>query len=139
MNWLDVLMIVFSAVAANHLGLVAAAESVVHHRLPVLNCSKCAAFWLVLAYGFGYEICFTTTRHFVDVNDMVAYHFEYILKLIAVAFLSAWSAVWLDLLMGIIDQLYIKVYDTIYPATDTPDTDTTGAGDAVPDVSGGQG
>lgn len=136
MNWLDVLMIVFSAVAANHLGLVAAAESVVHHRLPVLNCPKCAAFWLVLVYGFGYEICFTTTRHFVDVNDMVAYHFEYILKLIAVAFLSAWSAVWLDLLMGIIDQLYIKVYDTIYPATDTPDTDTTGAGDAVPDVSG---
>ena len=139
MNWLDVLMLVFSAVAANHLGLVAAAESVVHHRLPVLNCPKCAAFWLVLAYGFGYEICFTTTRHFVDVNDMVAYHFEYILKLIAAAFLSAWSAVWLDLLMGIIDQLYIKVYDTIYPATDTPDTDTTGAGDAVPDVSGGQG
>ena len=139
MNWLDVLMIVFSAVAANHLGLVAAAESIIRHRLPVLNCPKCAAFWLVLAYGFGYEICFTTTRHFVDVNDMVAYHFEYILKLIAAAFLSAWSAVWLDLLMGIIDQLYIKVYDTIYPATDTPDTDTTGAGDAVPDVSGGQG
>ena len=139
MNWLDVLMIVFSAVAANHLGLVAAAESIIRHRLPVLNCPKCAAFWLVLAYGFGYEICFTTTRHFVDVNDMVVYHFEYILKLIAVAFLSAWSAVWLDLLMGIIDQLYIKVYDTIYPATDTPDTDTTGAGDAVPDVSGGQG
>ena len=139
MNWLDVLMIVFSAVAANHLGLVAAAESVVHHRLPVLNCPKCAAFWLVLAYGLGYEICFTTTRHFVDVNDMVAYHFEYILKLIAVAFLSAWSAVWLDLLMGIIDQLYIKVYDTIYPATDTTDPDTKGAGGAVPDVSGGQG
>ena len=139
MNWLDVLMLVFSAVAANHLGLVAAAESVVHHRLPVLNCPKCAAFWLVLAYGFGYEICFTTTRHFVDVNDMVAYHFEYILKLIAAAFLSAWSAVWLDLLMGIIDQLYIKVYDTIYPATDTTDPDTKGAGGAVPDVSGGQG
>lgn len=139
MNWLDVLMLVFSAVAANHLGLVAAAESIICHRLPVLNCPKCAAFWLVLAYGFGYEICFTTTRHFVDVNDMVAYHFEYILKLIAVAFLSAWSAVWLDLLMGIIDQLYIKVYDTIYPATDTTDPDTKGAGGAVPDVSGGQG
>lgn len=27
MNWLDVLMIVFSATAANHLGLVAAAEA----------------------------------------------------------------------------------------------------------------
>ena len=70
---------------------------------------------------------------------MVAYHFEYILKLIAVAFLSAWSAVWLDLLMGIIDQLYIKVYDTIYPATDTPDTDTLGASHPVSGVPGGQG
>ena len=139
MNWIDVLMIVFSATAANHLGLVAAAESVIRHRLPVLNCPKCAAFWLVLAYGLGYEICFTTTRHFVDVNDMVAYHFEYILKLIAVAFLSAWSAVWLDLFMGITDQLYLRAYDTIYPTTDTTDTDATGAGDAVPDVSGGQG
>ena len=51
MNWLDVLMIVFSATAANHLGLVAAAESVVRHRLPVLNCPKCAAFWSVIVYG----------------------------------------------------------------------------------------
>ena len=139
MNWLDVLMIVFSAVAANHLGLVAAAESIIRHRLPVLNCPKCAAFWLVLAYGFGYEICFTTTRHFVDVNDMVVYHFEYILKLIAAAFLSAWSAVWLDLFMGITDQLYLRAYDKIYPTTDTTDPDALGASHPVSDVSGGQG
>ena len=139
MNWPDVLMIVFSAVAANHLGLVAAAESVIRHRLPVVNCPKCAAFWLVLAYGLGCEISFTTTDQFVGINDMVAYHFEHIPEMLAAAFLSAWSAVWLDLFMGLIDKLYIKVYDTIYPATDTPDTDTLGAGDAVPDVSGGQG
>ena len=112
MNWLDVLMIVFSATAANHLGLVAAAESVVRHRLPVLNCPKCAAFWLVLIYGCS--VC----------CDSIAALPPTILKVFAAAFLSAWSAVWLDLLMGIIDQLYIKVYDTFYPTTDTTDTDT---------------
>ena len=125
MNWLDVLMIVFSVTAANHLGLVAAAEGVIRHRLPVLNCPKCAAFWLILAYGFGCEIYFTATHHF-----------EHILELLTAAFLSAWSAIWLDLLMGIIDQLYIKVYDTIYPATDTPDTDALDTADPVSDVSG---
>lgn len=135
MNWLDVLMIVFSATAANHLGLVAAAESVIRHRLPVLNCPKCAAFWMVLTYGFGCEIYFTAAHHFVDVNDMVACHFEYILEMLAAAFLSAWSAIWLDLLMGIIDQLYIKLYDKIYPTTDTTDTDALGTADPVSDVS----
>jgi hypothetical protein len=53
----------------------------------------------------------------------------------AAAFLSAWSAIWLDLLMGIIDQLYIKVYDTFYPTTDTTDTDAIDTADSVPDVS----
>lgn len=124
MNWLDVLMIVFSATAANHLGLVAAAESVIRHSLPVLNCPKCAAFWLVLTYGFGCEINFTATHHF-----------EHILELFAAAFLSAWSAVWLDLLMGIIDQLYIKVYDTIYSTANTTDTDALDTTDPVSDVS----
>ena len=125
MNWLDVLMIVFSATAANHLGLVAAVESVVRHRLPIMNCPKCAAFWSVLAYGLGCEISFTATHHF-----------EHILELFAAAFLSAWLAVWLDLLMGIIDQLYTKLYDTIYPTTDTPDADAPGAADQVLRVSG---
>ena len=134
MNWLDVLMIVFSATAANHLGLVAAVESVVRHRLPIMNCPKCAAFWSVLAYGLGCEISFTTTHHFVNANDMVAHHSGHILELIAAAFLSAWLAVWLDLLMGIIDQLYTKLYDTIYPTTDTPDTDALNTTDPVSDV-----
>lgn len=136
MNWLDVLMITFSAVAANHLGLVAAVESVILHRLPVVNCPKCAAFWLVLAYGLGCEIHFTTTHHLVDANDMVAYHFEHVLEMLAAAFLSAWSAIWLDLFMGIIDQLYIKVYDTIYPTANTSNADALDTTDTVSDVSG---
>ena len=122
MNWLDVLMIVFSATAANHLGLVAAAESVVRHRLPVLNCPKCAAFWSVIVYGIA-EANFS----------LFTFHFS--LTVLAAAFLSAWSAIWLDLLIGIIDQLYIKLYDKIYPATNTPDTDALDTADPVSDVS----
>ena len=122
MNWLDVLMIVFSATAANHLGLVAAAESVVRHRLPVLNCPKCAAFWSVIVYG-------------VAVANSSLFTLHSSLTVLAAAFLSAWSAIWLDLLMGIIDQLYIKLYDKIYPATNTPDTDALDTADPVSDVS----
>ena len=122
MNWLDVLMIVFSATAANHLGLVAAAESVVRHRMPVLNCPKCAAFWSVIVYG-------------VAVANSSLFTLHSSLQILAVAFLSAWSAIWLDLLMGIIDQLYIKVYDKIYPTTDTTDTDALDTADPVSDVS----
>ena len=121
MNWLDVLMIVFSATAANHLGLVAAAESVVRHRLPVLNCPKCAAFWSVIVYGIAEANSSLFTVHFS-------------LTVLAVAFLSAWSAVWLDLFMGIIDQLYIKLYDTFYPTTDTPDADALDTADPVSSV-----
>lgn len=133
MNWLDVLMIVFSATAANHLGLMAAAESVIRHRLPVLNCPKCAAFWIVIVYGVAEANSSLFTPFPTDGRLPVAFHFS--LQILAVAFLSAWSAVWLDLLMGIIDQLYIKVYDTIYPTTDTTDTDALDTADTLPDVS----
>jgi len=133
MNWLDVLMIVFSATAANHLGLVAAAESVVRHRLPVLNCPKCAAFWSVIVYGVA------VANSIPDVPSptrcLSLFTLNSSLQILAAAFLSAWSAVWLDLLMGIIDQLYIKVYDTIYPTTDTTDTDALDIADPVSDMS----
>ena len=116
-------MIVFCATAANHLGLVAAAESVVRHRLPVLNCPKCAAFWSVIVYGVAVEIYFS----------LFTFHLS--LTVLAAAFLSAWLAIWLDLLMGIVDKLYIKVYDKIYPTTDTPDPDALDTTDPVPRVS----
>ncbi len=122
MNWLDVLMIVFYATAANHLGLVAAAESVIRHRLPVLNCPKCAAFWSVIVYG-------------VAVANFSLFTLHSSLQILAAAFLSAWSAIWLDLLMGIIDQLYIKLYDKIYPTANTTDADALDTADPVSDVS----
>ena len=120
MNWLDVLLITFSAVAANHLGLVAAVEGVIRHKLPIVNCPKCAAFWSVLVYGIAVGIYFS----------LFTIHFSLII--LAAAFLSAWSAIWLDLFMGIIDKLYIKVYDTLYPTTDTTDTDALSATDTMP-------
>jgi len=113
MDWLNVLMITFSVVAANHLGLVAAAEGILHHRLPVINCPKCAAFWSVLAYGIS-------TTPVASASGLITA----LPPTVAIAFLSAWSAVWLDLFMGIIDHLYIKVYDKIYPTTNPADADT---------------
>ena len=122
MNWLDVLMIVFSATAANHLGLVAAAESIVRHRLPVLNCPKCAAFWLVLSTAVALQ-----NRHFHPNPS-----FEIPLPPPSS---PLGQAIWLDLLMGIIDQLYTKLYDKIYPTTDTIDADALDTADPVSDVS----
>ena len=111
MRWLDVALIVFSVVAANHLGLVAAAESIIHRRLPVVNCPKCAAFWGVIVYGIA-----------VANSSLFTLHSS--LQILAAAFLSAWSAIWLDLFMGIIDHLYLKVYDSLYPTANPSDTDT---------------
>lgn len=107
MDWLNDLMITFSVVAANHLGLVSAIERTVKHRLPIVNCPKCMSFWAVLGYG-----TLTDRGHPGDVPVLVA-----------VALLAAWAAIWLELFMGFIDQLYLKLYDTIYPTTDCADTD----------------
>ena len=107
MDWLNDLMITFSAVAVNHLGLVAAIERTVKHRLPIINCPKCMSFWTVLAYGM------------LTGSDQ----FEDILELVAAALLCAWAAIWLELFMGFIDQLYLKAYEQIYPTADSTDAD----------------
>ena len=104
MDWLNDLMITFSVVAANHLGLVAAIERTVKHRLPIVNCPKCMTFWTVLVYG----------TYVSDINVLN----------IAVALLAAWAAIWLDLFMGFIDKLYLKAYEQIYPTADSTDADT---------------
>ena len=117
MNVWDIAGIVFTCTAANHLGLIRAVQMVTKcNRLPIVSCVKCFSFWTVLIYCLVGGLSVITS--------------------LAISFLSAWSAIWLDLFMGIIDRLYIKVYDTIYPATGTADADATGARDTVPDVSG---
>lgn len=120
MNFLDIASIVFICTAANHLGLIQAIQTVAKcNQLPIVSCVKCFSFWAVLCYclvgGSGVITSFS------------------------ISFLCAWSAIWLDLFMGMIDYLYIKVYEQIYPTTDETDTDALCATDTVPDVPGREG
>ena len=107
MDFLDIASIVFVCTAVNHLGLIQAIEAFIRHRMPVLNCIKCLTFWSIIAYGFS--VGFGSA--------------EAAIKTLAIAFLAAWSAIWLDLFMGIIDKFYLKIYGKIYPTADTTDTD----------------
>ena len=100
-----------SATLANHLGLIEAIEGVVRHKLPVLNCSKCTSWWLILLYSL--------------ING------QPIIASVAVSFLFAYIAVWLELLFGIIDTLYNKVYENTFTAT----TKTTNTEDTKTEVS----
>jgi hypothetical protein len=95
-----------SATLANHLGLVEAVEGVIKHQIPVLRCSKCASFWVVLAYSL------------LSGQQLIAS--------VAVSFLCAYAAVWLELLCGYIDTFYIKWYESIYPKETDYKTDTEG-------------
>lgn len=108
---LEIASILFSSVAINHLGLVAAVEKVIAHRLPVINCPKCLSFWATLIYG-----CSVCCDSIAALPSVLPY-------LLALSLLCAWLAVWLDLAMGIIDHLYIKVYDTFYPTANPTDPD----------------
>jgi hypothetical protein len=115
MSILDVLTLTFSAVAVNHLGLVAAIERTVKHRLPIIDCPKCLTFWTAIGYG-----TLSGLEHPVD-----------IIGVCAVALLAAWAAVWLELLMGFTDRLYLRAYEQIYPTADSADADTQRPRDAV--------
>lgn len=104
---MDILLLMLSATLANHLGLVEAVEGVIRHKIPILRCSKCASFWVVL-------IC----SLFSGQGPIVS---------VAVAFLCAYAAVWLELLCGYIDTLYIKCYENLYTEKTTDDADTEGS------------
>jgi len=119
---LEIASILFSSVAINHLGLVAAVEKVIARPLPVINCPKCLSFWATLTYGCS--VC----------CDSIAALPSALPHLFALSLLCAWLAIWLDLAMGIIDHLYIKVYDTFYPATTPTDPDAPSPSDSLPVV-----
>jgi hypothetical protein len=97
-DWIDIASIVFASVTANHLDLIKAFEEILGRELPVINCVKCCSFWAVLIYTL-----FAT-------HDVI--------MSLAVSFLASYSAIWLELIEGIIDNLYKKIYDTIYPTDD---------------------
>lgn len=100
MYWIDILLLVLSCTLANHLGLVEAIEGVIGCEIPVLNCSKCASYWSVLLYSL------------IVGRGMIAS--------VAVSFLCAYAAVWVELLCGYIDTKYNKYYEDIY-AEETTD------------------
>ena len=99
MEWTDIAGIVFACVTANHLGLVKAIEETYERELPVINCVKCLTFWSVLVY-----MVFAT-------RDVITS--------LAISFLASYTALWLELLEGFIDFLYLRIYEKIYQsATD---------------------
>jgi hypothetical protein len=101
MEWIDIASLLFSAVAANHLGLVKAIETVIGRSLIIVNCARCLSFWSVLIFTLA-----------TGWNPVEA---------VAVSFLCAYAATWLQLAMAIIDNQFGKIYDTIYPTADTAD------------------
>lgn len=113
--WIDIASIVFVCVTANHLGLVKAVEEKTDKELRIVNCPKCFTFWSVLVYGLA------TVPSGFPLGLIAAFP-----RLLAISFLSAYLAIWLELLEGFIDTIYIKVYEKIYPNTDTdtPASDT---------------
>ena len=98
-HWIDIAGIVFACVTANHLGLVRAIEEAAHRELRIVNCLKCFSFWSVLAYTA------ITSRNAITS--------------LAISFLASYTALWLELLEGFIDFLYLRIYEKIYQsATD---------------------
>ena len=98
MDWSDIACIVFICVTMNHLGLVKAIEDTFEKELPIVNCVKCSSFWVVLFYTLF------TTRSAIPS--------------LAVSFLSGYAAIWLELVEGMIDKLYGKIYDKVFTTED---------------------
>lgn len=120
MSFLQYILVAFICAAMNHLGLIAAAEKVVRHRLPVLNCPKCSAFWLSLATAVPALAAQAT-------DERAGAMMGAVLTAVAMSLLCAWIAVWMELLMGGIDLLYNRLYDTFYSTADTDTDDALGA------------
>lgn len=114
MQWSDIAMLTFACVTANHLGLIAAMERVIRHPIPIVNCPKCFTFWMVLltTYLSGWQM----------------------IPALAMSFLCAYIAIWLELIEGFIDIQYNKIYAALYPTTDnklSPSTTDTGDTDGT--------
>ena len=93
MYWKAIAEIVFICTAVNHLGLIGTIEGILKRELPVINCPRCFTFWSVLAYQLV-----------TDCNPLFA---------LAIAFLSSYMALWLNLFMYGISTLYNRIYDKI--------------------------
>ena len=106
MVWSDIAGIVLVCVTMNHLGLRSAVEGVIKCKLRIVNCPKCATFWSVLVY-------------MAIVNQDA-------ITTLAVSLLASYAALWVELLEGFIDTIYLKLYGKIT----TADNDNAATADA---------
>lgn len=97
----EVVAITFSCVMFIHLGLVDAILSVysIEDKVPIITCPKCLTFWSVLCF-------LVLTGH-------------NIIHSVAIAFLTAYSAIWFDLLLGLMDAWYEDIYNRISERSNT--------------------
>lgn len=116
MDWMDVAAVVFFCTTINHLGLVGSVIAVFwkkRQKLPIVSCPRCLSFWSVLVYGLS--------------GDGMAANPSCLARLLAISILSAYIAIWLELLESIIDRLYDYIYGKIYSTADSSDDDAAGA------------
>lgn len=90
------LMLMVSVVLFNHMGLCEAIEKIVHYRFKILSCAKCGTFWVVL------------------IASLV--EGEPIIRSVAMSFVMAYMALWLELLLAVMAKRYESTYDKISEA-----------------------
>lgn len=112
MDWIDIACIVFVCTTANHLGLVSAIERVVKVKLWVVDCPKCLTFWVTVGY-----CCDNIATYRLETVGYGCYNiatYRTAITVLAISFLASYAAIWLELIEGFIDSLYMKCYEKIY-------------------------
>ena len=92
----EAIVIMFCCVMSIHMGLTDAILGVCRLQdkpVPIITCPKCLSFHTVLWF-------------MVFTGHLIIYS-------IAIAFLMSYAAIWLDLLLGLMDQRYEDIYDSI--------------------------
>ena len=111
MDWRAIAAIVFICTAVNHLGLISTFERIIKRKLWIIDCPKCLSFWSVMTYGVA------------EANSSL-FTLNSSLRLLAIAFLGSYLAIWLNLFMYAIDTLYNRIYGKI---EDYNEEDETGS------------
>ena len=121
MAWSDIAWIVVICTSMNHLELIKTIEGLLKKEIPVVNCPKCATFWASLAWCLIGR-CITAT----SIADILAE----LPQILAVSFLAAYAAIWLELIMYSIDTIYNRIYGTLskYNPEESEGDDENGQG-----------
>ena len=104
-----VLAIMIAAILANHMGLVSAIEKTISRELPVVNCVRCLTFWATTIW-----LALTLEKPCLPI-------------VIATALIAAYIATWLELAFGLLNKLYEKVYNKIFPEEQGDDAEEKSA------------